>query len=1136
MRRLLDPLPDSVTHPQRRASNPLSSVWVRANAGSGKTHVLTERVMRLLLAGVRPEEILCLTYTKAAAAEMRRRVSARLAEWSLLPAGELAAALEKLEGRAPSKAELARARTLFAHALETPGGLKINTIHAFCESVLHRFPLEAGVPFDFSVIEEAEAEDMIARTREAVLAEGLRGASPIAAAVDTLFDLMSDDSIGTAIETALARGPDLRLVLANPLAAKARLRAYAGVAPGETLATAEGAITAGSMLHPGDLRQAAEIGSKPFAKKLTGDLAHPTADMLIEAFLTTEGEPRQKLLNNGEAAAHPDLLARLLAEQQRLLAACTHRKAVELAVRSEALLDILAEIARRYEAEKRARSRLDFDDLVERLGDLFAGGVAADWVRYKLDAGISHILVDESQDTNPAQWRVVREIAGEFFSGESAAQRPRSLFLVGDEKQSIYSFQGADPALFGGVAGDLLERAHEAAMAFEKVPLRTSFRTLPGVLTAVDRVFADERLRAAVLADADGVLHETARAEAGGTVTLWPPMRPEAQAPVDGWPLAPRETAKSPARRLAEAIAGRIANWLETARPLGPRGRPVRPDDMLILVQKRSELFHELIRALGRRGIPTPGADRLGVTGHIAVLDLLALGDVLVNPADDLQLAALLRSPLFDVSEDDLMAVATARPLGQTLWRALEGTDLPTAREAFARLSAWRSRLDFGRLFEFYAEVLYREGGLRRLHARLGGEVDDVVAEFLSLALAHEQAAQPSLIGFLAAMRARDVSIRRELAEAGAGVRVMTVHGAKGLEAPIVILADAATHAGAGKGVPVHVLDIEPGPFLLHAANDAQHIDASRRLSEAAAEAENNEYWRRLYVGMTRAEDELYITGYLTQKGSLDGTWFDVVHRTLWHGAPEARLDADGVPIEFTFPSLSDAGPASAAAAAPLPAIEPLRLSPLPRPAPMVVVTPSTAAEAASPERVFDSTAESAIGAESARRAGIALHALLQHLGRVPGPDRPRVADKALAALLPEAPERHAELARKALSVLGNPAFADLFGPNSRAELPFMMEALRDGKPVRLAGRIDRLVVAKDSVLVVDYKSDANPPGDVSEVPASYRMQVGLYAFVASQLFPGLAVEAGILWTSLESMMILPQAMLGDTVKAFTRR
>ncbi|MDR3475423.1 MAG: double-strand break repair helicase AddA [Devosia sp.] len=1139
-RRLIEPLPNHVTAPQRLASDPRGSAWVRANAGSGKTHVLTERVMRLLLAGVRPEEILCLTYTKAAAAEMRRRVSARLAEWALLPEAELAARLTAMEGTPPSAAALARARTLFAHALETPGGLKINTIHAFCESVLHRFPLEAGVPFDFRVIEEVEADTLIRRTREAVIAEGLRGGSDLAAAVETLFGLVSDHSIALAIDAALAQGRRLRRALADRQAAKARLRRFVAMPEGETRA--------------GILRRAVEETLFPPSRhdELFAHLPPDPGRVRNRRFVDwvwecrtqmTDGETRFSVFLKDDGSPYADrrtarikdeaLAAAVGEEHDRLAALYPALRRATLVERSVALLDLVGAIVDRYEAHKRARSWLDFDDLIEKLGDLFGNGAQADWVRYKLDAGLTHILVDESQDTNPEQWRVVRELVAEFFVGDSAVERPRTLFAVGDEKQSIYSFQGADPTLFGSAGRAFRAAALEVGRPFAEVPLHTSFRTLPGVLEAVDLVFANQKLREAVLSFDQAVGHQTARAETGGLVTLWPPIQ-EVGEDVDGeaWPLQPAARLQRAPRRLAERIAREIRGWIEQGRPLGPRGRPVRAEDVLILVQTRSALFDELIRALGQAGIPTPGADRLPVTGHIAVLDLLALGDVLLNPTDDLQLAALLRSPLFDIAEDGLFAIAHGR-VG-TLWQALETNDLPAAREAFARLHRWRTRLDFGRPFEFYAEVLYRDAGLRRFHGRLGGEIDDVVAEFLELALAHEQTASPSLHGFLAEMRAQDISIKRDLAEPGSGVRVMTVHGAKGLEAPIVILADAASRPGAALLPPVFVPTEPHGPLLVYASGKDKHTPETLRLRDAAEQAADAEYWRKLYVGMTRAEDELYITGYRTGTGRLDDTWYAAVEGAL-EPVAERVEEADGALRALVYPRLAAplSVPDDRAGSAERPML--LTLPPLAAPAVLPLLRPSAAYQGS--ERVFETAAEAVVTADQARRGGIALHALLQHLGRVP-PDAWQIAvDKALPQLLPDAPaDWRAALGYKAVSILGRPEFAELFGPDSRAEVPFLLAAMRHDAPVRLAGRIDRIVVAKGRVLVVDYKSDAVPAGTVSEVPASYLTQVGLYAYVASQLFPGLAVEAGILWTNLESLMILPVAALRDAVSAFTMR
>ena len=1137
-------IPSDTRASQALASDPARSIWVEANAGSGKTFVLTQRVLRLLLAGVEPQSILCLTYTKAAAAEMRKRVSDRLAQWAVADTAALRAALAELTGAPPGEAMLQTARTLFARALETPGGLRILTIHAFCEAVLHRFPIEAGVPFDFSVIEDDQRAGMVLAAREAVIAEGLRGGAN-GASVETLFGLMSDHAIAEAIDAALAEGARLRPVLADVPAAGARLRRLVG-ASGEATAL-EARFAAGTLLTPQVLRDLlARCGGDPQGNRRCLDLLarldpdRPDPAALRSAFFTGTG-PRASLMTRTEQAAHPDIFAILEAEQRRLVALEAELAAARLVERSEALLEVVAAIVRRYEDDKRRHSLLDFDDLIERLGDLLADRGLGPWVQYKLDAGIDHILVDESQDTNERQWRVVRAMAEEFFVGDGAVRRPRSLFAVGDQKQSIYSFQGAQPILFGQTGRDFARRAGDAALDFRRLPLHTSFRTLPGILEAVDRVCDRPDIQAALLSE-DKVVHAPARRQPGGMVTLWPPV--QAERPVRegrSWPLEPVEAEQSAPRRVALRIVREISGWLAAARPLAQRGRPVTADDVLILVQSRNALFQEIIRALRAEGLPTPGADRLGVTGHIAVLDLLALIDVVLNPADDLQLAALLRSPLFDIGEDDLFAIAAGRPPGQTLWSALFASTLPGAIEAAARLGRWRATLDFERPYEFLAQVLYAEGGLRRFHARLGMEVDDVLSELLQLALDHEQTRQPSLQGFAAEMRRRAVAIKRELAESGGGVRVMTVHGAKGLEAPIVILADAASKPSVRQtGKPVYVLPDGEGPLLIHASSARQHVPATAAIKERIDANQAQEYWRKLYVAMTRAEDELYVTGPLTagQKAEtqLKGSWYEAIDMAL---RPHARVETgpDGAELALVFPARQPPPlPARPAAGAPPPVAGPLVAPPVPAPADIPVLSPSRAGEAGIAGFGLESLAERVRDAELARRSGLALHALLQHLGKVERARWPAVLPRALETLLPEFPDRHAALAARALSIVSRPELAFLFGPHSRAEVPFLVSALRRGEPVSLSGRIDRVVVDDSGVLVIDYKSDATVPGRVADVPGNYRTQLGLYALVAGQLFPGRPVRAAILWTELESLMNLPHELLAEARADFTLR
>jgi ATP-dependent helicase/nuclease subunit A len=1135
-------VPSTTKRYQAQAADPRRSIWVGANAGSGKTFVLTQRVLRLLLTGVNPQSILCLTYTKAAAAEMRSRVAKSLAEWAVMPQGELTRVLRDIEGSRVDDALIERARTLFARALETPGGLKIVTIHAFCESVLHRFPLEAGVPFDFEVIEDDERATLIRAAREAVLAEGLRGDAG-ASAVETLFDRLSNFQIEEAIDIALGDTRRLKAVLGDTDRAKARLRTLVGVGTTDS-ASLRRQLSSESLISADLLREIVRVfggvpGGRRFVDLLAKiDPARMGVQQLRTAFITNEGKPRG-LLNATQKGQRPDLQALLEAEQSRIVAIIDAMGKAELVERSDALLDVVAAIVARYESGKRMRSRLDFDDLVERLGALFERPEAGAWVRYKLDSGIDHILVDESQDTNPEQWRVVRAIGDEFFANAAGASRPRSLFAVGDQKQSIYSFQGAEPILFDETGRAFAKAAQAVGMPFERVPLHTSFRTLPEILAAVDLVAGLPDMPAALL-ETEPVIHEAARVQVGGRVTLWPPVQ-QAATPtgLGAWPTEPAAggVEQTAARQVAGRIAREIRGWIDSKRPLASRGRTIEPRDVMVLVQSRGAVFQEVIRALRKENLPTPGADRLDVATHIAVLDLLALCDVLLNPADDLQLAALLRSPLFDISEDDLYALAQPRGQYQTLWEALKETTLPQGRDAYARLARWRKELDFERPFEFLSHVLYADGGLRRFHGRLGEEVDDVLAELLELALKHEQSEQPSLQGFVAAMRQTEISIKRELSETGNGVRVMTVHGAKGLEAPIVILADAASKPqGRLVNKPVYVLDRAPGPLLVHASGRSQHTPDSLPVRDAVEAALLQEYWRKLYVAMTRAEDELYVTGALTQIGKIDGTWYEKIDTALRPQAERVTSEADEetaliFPAERPLPQ-----PVSKLTPSTAPRPVPLALGPVPAPIRPRILTPSTVGSHGRRGGALDTAAEQIRDADAARREGIALHALLQHLPALPAGARLDAALAALTVLMPEEKTGHAGLAAKAISILSRADLAALFGADSRAEVPFLVDMIRDGEDIRLAGRIDRLVIDDSGVLVVDYKSDASVPGGPGDVPGNYLTQLGLYALVAGQLFPGRTVRAAILWTRLESLMFLPSDVLAAGARGFTMR
>ncbi|HHB82411.1 MAG TPA: double-strand break repair helicase AddA [Devosia sp.] len=881
---------DDIVSRQKNAGDPAKSIWVSANAGSGKTHILTERVLRLLLSGVSPEDILCLTYTKAAAAEMKSRVAERLGEWALLDDEILSRRVHEISQKRPDRRMIAHARTLFARALETPGGLKINTIHAFCEAALHRFPLEAEVPVNFKVIEDAERAELINNARQYVLSKGLGGDEKLGDAVAGLFARLSDAQIDDAINASLGKGEALRAVLRNPDQAKKNLR---------NLLNARELLPARVIMQSAHKKCtfSKELADQVFAltppdvkknrfedKLARMDWGQTNLEKFFDAFLTKDGAiPKNGFPKKPIPQDAPLLTEQILAQADTLAQIFAQIKKARLIENSEAIIDVVAAIYTAYGHAKSAMDRLDFDDLIVKFATLLSSKTSADWVRYKLDAGMTHILVDESQDTNASQWHVIEQLVDDFFAGDSAAQRQRTIFGVGDEKQSIYGFQGAEPALFGQTGSRLRRRAEKADNAWENVPFRASFRTKDKILLAVDKVCAREDIRAALFSVDQPVSHESARDDKGGKVILWPPPeKQESPKLANEWPMEPTAPPKSNARMSAELIISQIKFWLTSKRALGARQRAVRPDDILILVQTRGPVFHEVIRALKNADLPTPGADRLSVTDHIVVHDLLALGDVLLNPEDDLTLATLLRSPLLGLSLAEVEDLCIGREKKERVWHRLKkATEKQSAaKKTYEYLHGLRKILDFDRPYEFFSRVLFAEQGLKKIHARLGNEVDEIIDTFLDLALEHEQSSQPSLQGFLASIRKRNISIKRELSESANGVRVMTVHGAKGLEAPIVILADATSNAI--KTGPVFFGD-EACPMLVHAGDKEAHtIETTEKFREPALARETAEYWRKLYVAMTRAEDELYVTGFKPEPTTNPHlTWYGALKEAL---------------------------------------------------------------------------------------------------------------------------------------------------------------------------------------------------------------------------------------------------------------
>ncbi len=1111
--------------PQAEASDPTASAWVTANAGSGKTKVLIDRVARLLLGhgdgpAPDPSRILCLTFTKAAAANMQNKLFAQLGSWALMEDEALRQELRKLG--ADGAADLKGARRLFAQALETPGGLKIQTIHAFCESLLRRFPLEAGLSPHFAQIDDAEAATMQAEALDRVLARAAGGDDPaLAKAADRVIHEGQEFGIRKLVPEIVGKRAAFEGEVSTLIAA---MQAALGVAAGDTedaalveffteTPVADIKALAAAFRRGGAREQKSAEAMEPL---LQGDLMRDWMQALALAVLTQKGEPKKigkGFPTKALAEAHPDLADRIARFQDRLTELQARLTALGAADRSRHMIVFAKAILEEVDTLKNATDGPDFDDLIRRAGKLLGDSAASAWVRYKLDGGVDHILVDEAQDTSPEQWKVISAIAEEFFAGAGA--RPdmnRTLFVVGDEKQSIFSFQGAVPEELDRVRERFRELVGGTGTALREPKLLHSFRSAPAVLELVDKVFANPLAAQGLNAENESPEHMAFRAAAPGRVEFWPPIgKLEAEDPPDWWEPVDTPSQEAPELRLARGVVERIAEWLAPASEARLRGRRIRAGDILVLVRTRGSFAEALIRLLKGRGLPVAGKDRMRLNEQLVVRDLMALARFALLTDDDLTLATVLRSPLIGLSEEALFTLANGRK--GRLWSALHARrEEADYAQAWAMLDDMQDRADYLRPYDFLERILTFHGGRGRLLDRLGVQAADPIDELLAQALDFETRGIPTLQGFIARIEESTVEIKREMEQGRDEIRVMTVHGSKGLEANIVFMPDICGMPKASGDE--RIFPMEGGPVWAPSAGTAPA--PVRAMKEARRARDLEEYRRLLYVGMTRARDRLILCGWHGKEADKedqvsDNSWAALVREAFGAGAvegPTPLLNAAKEPvIAQIFENDGDEKPEEDGQGedilTPL-AMEAALLRPPPaeESAPVPVAPSRVGAGDAEPFAPMPQPSENedAEPPLSSAERGTALHLLLERLAGIAPQDRESVARGMLEAAEPE-------VIAPALAVLENPDFAWMFGPGSMAEVPVQgpVSAL-GGRPI--LGTIDRLVVADDIVHVVDFKSGRPPAG----IPLPYLRQLALYRAALTDIFPGREVAAHLVW------------------------
>ncbi len=1151
------------TNRQRQAARPETSVWVGASAGTGKTKVLTDRILRLLLpsansSGTPPHQILCITFTKAAAAEMALRLNKTIRKWAILNDQDLKENLEEILGHTPDESQIKTARELFARIVDAADGLNIMTIHAFCELVLRRFPIEAGLPPSFEVMEPTQSRFYLEEARNTFLERAIQDkTSPMHARIKRLAVRTNDGRFLDLLDALLSKRRQL-----NTIFKTARdddlLPQLLGVFE-LPIDISDTSLLDSVLSHINENRSGYLSLGRDLMESGVRDNAIGQA---IINFLALGNEIEKIDFNNFVNGILTKGNARVLGKafEQRLplfCSLCEHISNIEekllkleTAKLSADLLLVAHEILQKYSIIKNENGALDFDDLIEKTADLLRGNLqngryknAYEWILYKLDNGMDHVLVDEAQDTNPDQWDVIKALTDPFTDGEGArANTQRSLFIVGDEKQSIYSFQRADPAIFEKMRKYFESRFASIDRPWEKITLNASFRSVPAVLEFVDHVYELEQDKKGLSQTEDITKHISYRVGEPGHVELWPIISEDKKDEHLNWPLPDLEKGQnqkhSSARLLAVKIAGTIQSWIHHKRIIGATGKPVKAGDILILLRKRSELQTELVRALKSMSIPVEGLDRIIVEKHIAVQDLLALARFALATADDYSLACILKSPFIGWNDDQLMEICFQRQRNHSLYNILKG------HEKYKPLIDWFEKIillaNHSQPYLFFSRILAQAcpafenaTGWKAIHARLGEEAKDPLETFLSYT---QNWSNPNgrfgLQAFVHDVENNKNEVKREMEEGSGRVRIMTVHGAKGLQAPIVFMPDTVrTNQGRyNNSNPANQVFWENSdeldiPFWVPGADLKTAF--SEKYKETAKEKDAEEYKRLLYVAMTRAADELYIAGHIKDEDKLDETcWYvslkNAMQRfdTKEHPPHSFFQEKEGTYVFSMFQdNIKEINEEAETLAQNVTLPDWINIIPEDETTDVRTVRPSLS-EVDKEEAVLSPlSAYSRPSIDPRFHRGNIIHTALQFLPNMDEAQR-EVSLKTYLA------QRHLELSKEEqqtifleiTTILNDDIFASVFGRNSRAEIP-ITGILDDGQKV--SGQIDRLVIEENRVLIVDFKTNRPPPENEEDVPAIYCEQLRAYKNVISKIHPDKDIQCGLLWTNIPKMMLV---------------
>lgn len=1048
---------------QLKASNPEISVWVSASAGTGKTKVLTDRVLRLLLSGIAPEKILCLTFTNAAAQEMKSRIVNSLQNWQNNPDN-----LEALLSRKPNIEEISIAKSLFTKLLLSPEQLAIHTIHSFCQKILQKFPFEANIQPGFKVLSEMEMKELSAKLIKDISTE-LNGAMKHKASFEFVLRNVHQLSFNELIMEIIYNQINFRDLFEEYKSVEnyqAFQMNHAGI-DREANSYIKELIAKLKPLPniPDDLQENELSLLEAYNKFLQEPEKIRKFSLLIDIFYTKTGAPRKKMLTKKHSEIYPHI-AKALLEMQTLI--MEYYESIKKARMIEATIHIykVAEyIISKYSHFKHKLVSLDYDDLIYYTKKLLSDSDMHDWVLYKLDGGISHLLIDEAQDTSPKQWQIIEDIMQEFYAGEYKADEDRTVFVVGDEKQSIYSFQGADVSNFSRVNNFIASKMKSARKKYEDIELEWVYRSAPQILELVSETFKDSYLKDISL--------KCFREDAKGEVEIWPILTsPSLRSGENSahstlfWPsVQEMEEEESLSKQLAKRIASYIKNYIDSGKIMPSTGKPACAGDFMILIRRRNEFTDEIISELKEADVAVAGIDRMLIMDHLSVKDIISAAKFALLPEDDLNLASLLKSPLIGMNDEEIAKYASTRKT--SLYGTIPESDiLENLIHMGINLSA----------FDFLHNLIDVMGAREILVQANGDDSSDALDELLNISIQHSKIGGTNLQSLIHWLEKSEVEIKRDI-DSRDNVRVMTVHASKGLESSIIIMPDTTKVPRA----KAHFLWKDENFLWLGGSKNSNELYMEYK--QDREDKDYQEYMRLLYVAMTRAEDHLVVCGYQPKEKLDEKCWYSLVKASVGNMgigeappviASKANQPRKNINLSCNKSSLS-----------------------------LLTITR---------EKNKPNYVRSPLDKRMDISYGIVLHKVLE--------DSVKLGEFSLDKKHPyllKLPEIHQNHIMKKLPALFQAKeFTDLLKyPNVQTEAS--MGYMEDG--AFKFGRIDLLAMSETEAIIIDYKSESEPPKNLKDVPELYVNQLNFYAGFIKKAYPNLQVTSKILWLENFSIM-----------------